>query len=351
MVRIKGVDVSYVQEGIDYKKLKAEGVKFAIIRLGYAQKEDVTARGHISNCQKYGIDYGFYWYTYAMSTEEAKAEAAACLKALKKYNRPSYPVYFDIEEKKQIDRLNTKTRTDMAVAFCEAIKKAGYPCGIYANPSWLEHYLDKTRILGIYDLWLAHWTDDPDRPTRYDYGQKLWQWGIDKIDGRAIDGDICFVDYPALTADFYKGQGQKAEPTKPASTGYKKGDAVKLSSASLYVSATAKNKANTLTGTYYIHSAEVVSGRIRITTPKGNSVVTGWVNVSDLNKTTAKKPTIKKGDTVRVKVGATTYTGRGLALFVYTRDHLVDEVKGDRAVISYDGDVVAAVNVTDLIKK
>lgn len=59
---------------------------------------------------------------------------------------------------------------------------------------------------------------------------------------------------------------------------------------------------------------------------------------------------IKVGDKVRVKAGATTYSGKGLASFVYTRDHIVDEISGDRVVISYDGDVVAAVKMADLRK-
>lgn len=65
---------------------------------------------------------------------------------------------------------------------------------------------------------------------------------------------------------------------------------------------------------------------------------------------TATTAQIKVGDRVRVKAGATTYEGRGLASFVYTRDHVVDEISGDRVVISYDGDVVAAVKMTDLRK-
>ena len=58
--------------------------------------------------------------------------------------------------------------------------------------------------------------------------------------------------------------------------------------------------------------------------------------------------TIDEKDIVRVKQGAKTYTGGGLASFVYTRDHIVKEIKGDRAVITYGGVVVAAVKVSDL---
>ena len=57
---------------------------------------------------------------------------------------------------------------------------------------------------------------------------------------------------------------------------------------------------------------------------------------------------IKTGSKVRVKVGAKTYSGGSLASFVYSRDHIVKELSGKRAVITYGGTVVAAVNVDDL---
>lgn len=60
-------------------------------------------------------------------------------------------------------------------------------------------------------------------------------------------------------------------------------------------------------------------------------------------------PTIKVGSTVRVKNGAKTYDGKGLASFIYNRNHIVKEIKGDRAVITYSGTVVAAIKVSDLI--
>lgn len=193
-MKIKGVDLSYCQEGISFPALKQAGVKFAIIRAGFSTKKDVTMDKFVEDCRKYGIAYGFYWYSYAMSIEQAQAEAEKCIEVIKNLS-PTYPVYFDMEEKKQISGLNTDTRTKMAIAFCEKIRQAGFKSGIYANPSFLENYYDKSRIVGKYDIWLAHWTNSPDRPSRYNYGQTMWQWGLDKIDGYDIDGDICFFDY------------------------------------------------------------------------------------------------------------------------------------------------------------
>ena len=83
----------------------------------------------------------------------------------------------------------------MAIAFCEKIRQAGFKPGIYANPSFMENYFDKRQLVGKYDIWLAHWTESPDKPSKYDYGQTMWQWGLDRIGGYDIDGDICFFDY------------------------------------------------------------------------------------------------------------------------------------------------------------
>lgn len=194
MMNIKGVDLSYCQEGISFPALKKAGVRFAIIRAGFSTKKDVTMDKFVSDCNTHGIDYGFYWYSYAMSIEQAQTEAEKCIEVIKNLS-PTYPVFFDMEEKKQISGLNTDTRTKMAIAFCEKIRQAGFKPGVYANPSFMENYYDKSRIVGRYDIWLAHWTNSPNCPSKYNYGQTLWQWGLDRIDGYDVDGDICFFDY------------------------------------------------------------------------------------------------------------------------------------------------------------
>ena len=169
-------------------------MRFAIIRAGFSIKKDVTMDKFVADCKKHSIDYGFYWYSYAMSIEQAEAEAKKCISVIKELS-PTYPVFFDMEEEKQIGDLNTDTRTKMAIAFCEKIRQAGFKPGVYANPSFMENYYDKSRIVGKYDIWLAHWTNSPNCPSKYNYGQTMWQWGLDRIGGYDIDGDICFTDY------------------------------------------------------------------------------------------------------------------------------------------------------------
>ena len=63
----------------------------------------------------------------------------------------------------------------------------------------MENYYHKQQLVGKYDIWLAHWTNSPDNPSRYNYGQTMWQWGLDRIGGYDIDGDICFCKYAKPT--------------------------------------------------------------------------------------------------------------------------------------------------------
>ena len=207
-IKIQGIDISYCQSGLNYEKLKADGIKFAIIRASYTgtgthkQGVDSLLNRHVNGCISQGIDYGFYHYSCAVSVAEARKEAQFCVEQIKKYPLPTYPVFFDAEEA-QIANLGKKAATDIALAFVDEVERLGYPSGIYANPSWVETYLDKTCILGKKDLWLAHWVSNPKQ-----YGQKLWQSGTRYSAGMQIDADVCYVDYPKETAAWYKAHGK-----------------------------------------------------------------------------------------------------------------------------------------------
>ena len=82
---------------------------------------------------------------------------------------------------------------------------------------------------------------------------------------------------------------------------------------------------------------------------KGYTSVSFEFGADTAPQPTVQTPTVKAGATVRVKAGAKTYEGKGLASFIYNRNHIVKEIKGDRAVITYGGTVVAAIKVSDLI--
>lgn len=206
---VKGVDISYWQKGIDYAALKSAGAEFAIIRAGLSESVDKELEAHVRGCIAAGIDYGFYWYSYARNTDEARREAAACVKAIARFPAPAYPVFFDAEENSVAQSLGREAMTDVALAFVKAVEDSGYPSGVYANPSWMENEYNKSRLMSGTDIWLAHWTWDPNKPSPYNYGQKMWQWGLINVKGYDVDADICYVDYPALTAKWYDERNKK----------------------------------------------------------------------------------------------------------------------------------------------
>ena len=215
---VKGIDISYANRDLDFKKIKAAGVSFAIIRTGYRQHTDGLFDSHMKNALAAGLDVGAYCYCMATTPAEARKEAQYAVSLLKPY-KLSYPLFYDMEDASIADLSKTKL-TNIALAFLETVEELGCRAGLYANPSWLENKLNRDKILSKYDLWLAHWTESPDVPTRYQYGQKMWQWGAGKLSGSSgqIDGDICYVDYPALTAadgeDEQQGGGK--QPYIPA---------------------------------------------------------------------------------------------------------------------------------------
>lgn len=354
-VRTKGIDISRAQEQFDFTAAVSSGVKFVIIRAGIRTDEDTYFRRNIEQCRKLGIDFGCYWYVTATDTAELDRQINACVKTIGD-EKPSYPVFCDMEEQRQIDNLTSKERTDMALEFCDRLNKAGLPSGVYANPAWLESYYQKERIVGKRDIWLAHWTESPDYPSRYDYGQKMWQWGIDSIAGKDVDGDICFVDYPAITAKWYRENcgdvPEKPEkPDKPVNQ-FKKGDSVRVKRGARFT-----NGVEPYSYVYdTIYTVQQVWASGKETLIGIGSVPTGWLYTENLYKAESDEITQKfaVGDKVKVNYGAKTYNGGSLALFVYTNVYEVMQAgSGDREdyiVIGQGGQVTAAVRADDLTK-
>lgn len=351
-MRTKGIDISRAQEQFDFTAAVSAGVKFVIIRAGIGRDEDTYFRRNVEQCRKLGIDFGCYWYVTATDSEELDRQINACVKTIGD-EKPSYPVFCDMEEQRQIDNLTSKERTDMALEFCDRLNKAGLPSGVYANPAWLESYYQKERIVGKRDIWLAHWTESPDYQSRYDYGQKMWQWGIDSIGGNDVDGDICFVDYPAITAKWYKENcgDMPDKPEKPVNL-FKKGDNVRVKRGARFT-----NGVEPYSYVYdTVYTVQQVSASGKETLIGIGSVPTGWLYTEDLYKAESDEIVQKfaVGDKVKVNYGAKTYNGGSLALFVYTNVYEVMQAgSGDREdyiVIGQGGQVTAAVRAEDLKK-
>lgn len=162
-------------------------------------------------------------------------------------------------------------------------------------------------------------------------------------------GKLPYIDYAGVQTDT---GNSGATANNNAVAGFAVGDIVEFTGTKHYTSANASSgktcKAGKAKITQIYKSGKHPYHLVRVS--GGGSSVYGWVDAADISGTTSSTAaqTIKVGSKVRVKSGAKTYNGGSLASFVYTRDHIVKELSGKRAVITYGGTVVAAVNVDDL---
>lgn len=197
MTKLLGIDVSKWQGKIDWKKVKADGVQFAILRAGYGRElsqKDVTFEDNYKGCKANGIPCGIYWYSYATSPEDAVKEAKTCLEAIKG-KQFEFPIYFDLEEKKQFD-LGKEACTAIVKAFLETVEKAGYWVGLYMSKSYLETYITED-VRNRYAVWVAHYGVSK---TTYKGQFGMWQKSsTGKVKGISGDVDLneCYIDYPA----------------------------------------------------------------------------------------------------------------------------------------------------------
>ena len=188
---LKGIDVSKHQGMIDWEKVKASGVDFVIIRCGYGldkpEWDDPQFQRNADECERLGIPYGVYFYSYANDVEDAISEAEHALRLVKDRNL-SYPIYFDMEDD---STLVGKTREEQAAnlalfakTFCDKITAAGYPVGIYANTNWFNTYLTDE----CFDQW-PKWVAQYNTECEYQGEYAMWQYSDSgKVDG--ITGNV-----------------------------------------------------------------------------------------------------------------------------------------------------------------
>lgn len=189
-----GIDVSTYQGEIDWPKAAADGIDFAILRLGYRGYTegglfmDQTFEANLRGALDAGLDVGIYFFSQAITPEEAEAEAAFILNAIGDRGL-AYPIAFDWEpissgSAARTDGLDNDTLTRCAAAFCARIREAGYTPAVYFNQS-LGYLRYDLRELTEYALWLAEYDVRPDFYYHFD----LWQYThTGQVNG--IQGDV-----------------------------------------------------------------------------------------------------------------------------------------------------------------
>ena len=196
-----GIDVSFWQGKIDWKKVKESGKTFAIIRAGSTKGKDDYFEENYKNAKAAGIYVGCYFYTYATTEEESQKDAEMLLSWLEG-KQFEYPVFYDMENEKQLQNgLTTKQRTEMCLAFMDKMESKGWFVGTYANANWYKNYLDEKTLGEAGPLWLAAWTDSGEPSKDYSGKYGLWQYSdkgkVNGISGN-VDLDVSYVDYPEI---------------------------------------------------------------------------------------------------------------------------------------------------------
>ena len=180
-----GIDVSEHQGIINWQKVKAGGVDYAIVRCGYGMnlpgQDDDYWYKNADACEQYGIPFGTYIYSYADSIEKAKSEAEHVLRLVNGYNL-SYPIYYDLEESSVRSKLSSSQIADIAETFCRIIEDAGYEVAIYANTDWFTNYLTDSRF-NQWDKWVAQYNTICTYAGKYSMWQCSSQGSVSGING------------------------------------------------------------------------------------------------------------------------------------------------------------------------
>ena len=188
----RGIDVSNHQGTVDWNKVKAAGIDFAILKVGpvYGKPDDSFER-NAAECERLGIPYGVYYYSYARSVEDANKEADRTLAWLGGHH-PSLPVYYDLEDSYilQDPDFSKDKLTQIAQAFCNRMEAVGFKSGIYANLNWLNNYLNSPSLSG-YDHWVAQYNWRCDYAGSYSFWQYSSSGNVPGVNGHC-DMNYCF---------------------------------------------------------------------------------------------------------------------------------------------------------------
>lgn len=186
-----GIDVSYFNGEIDWNKVKAQGIDFAIIRVAgrtwgsgtlfedsnsYKQMEN--GGEYLQQAKAAGLKVGVYVYSSAINTNEAVEEASLALNILNG-TKLDLPVYIDMEysgdyPNGRADKLTAQQRYEIVEAFCTTVKSGGYTPGVYAGQYYFENGALNFSQVSKYNVWLASYTRDQKLPSFSGYN--MWQF-------------------------------------------------------------------------------------------------------------------------------------------------------------------------------
>lgn len=230
------IDVSQHQGTINWDQVKSH-IDGVILRCGYgmdiASQDDKQWARNVAECERLGIPYGVYIYSYATNTDRAKSEAQHVLRLIQGH-KLSYPVYFDMEEPG-----TEGAAVANAIAFGDIIEAAGYWCGVYYNRNWHNNVIKGQ--LDRFTRWGAGYgTNNGQKQDEYKpgFGEDIWQYSsVGSVPGVSgnVDMNVCYRDFPAEIGGG-STPAPAPQPTPTPTTKYKEGDHVVFSTC--YASST-----------------------------------------------------------------------------------------------------------------
>lgn len=193
-----GIDVSSHQGNIDWSSVKAAGINFAIIRVGYRGSqsgvlvEDSCFKKNIQGATAAGINVGVYFFTQAVTEAEAVEEASMALSLCSGYNL-AYPIFVDTENGSggaRANGLDKATRTACVSAFCKTVANGGRKAGVYASKSWYNNKIDASAF-SSYFIWVAQYNTTCTYKGKYNMWQYSSKGSVPGIKGN-VDVNIAY---------------------------------------------------------------------------------------------------------------------------------------------------------------
>ena len=246
---LKGIDISTFQgNNIDFNKVKKSGIDFVIIRAGYgreASQKDDCFEINYKNAKAAGLKVGAYWYSYAISVDDAKTEADTCSSIIKGKTF-DLPVFMDLEEQSQFAK-GKDFCSSIVTAFCDRMIKNGYKTGLYISYSPLMSYISDT-VRNKYPLWIAQYYKECQYKGKY----AMWQY----TDGGVVPGTSGTIDMDYLyDTSIISGSSSSSSTTSNKNT-------------------TTSNKTNTTTDSQ-VNSSKSVNYSVKVTAKDGVNLRSG----------------------------------------------------------------------------
>lgn len=354
----KGIDVSYANGVIDWATAK-NNIDFAIIRSSFGSdlpsQTDNYFFQNATGCVKNNVPFGIYHFAYFVDVDTARAEADFAIRLANEYSEHVRFIALDIEEDSELyaKRVGKNPNwTECAIAFMDRVKNAGFTPVLYSNQNWLVSKLNYEKLRS-YKLWYA--APGASAP-KYECAiwQDSWNGRISGIHGD-VDTDVCYDEDLFNLHEKRKAIDELAHEVIDGKWGA--GDErKKLLINAGYDYYRVQNRVNELMKTKKSIdelAKEVIEGKWGAGDERKNKLTAAGYDYyavqNKVNEIMGATQKIKKGSIVKVRQGAKSYDGKRLASFVYDWRFVVMELVGQRAVIGIDGNVTAAVKISDLI--